>query len=75
MLVIRELLSGLGEAHSAYVTTLLLRRAGRERALRRPERLARRRDLTLDERSGGLDGIDLTSELPIVTGYAQCARG
>jgi aspartate kinase len=28
MLQIRELLSGLGEAHSAFVTTLLLQRAG-----------------------------------------------
>ena len=28
MMIVRELLSGLGEAHSAYVTTLMLKRAG-----------------------------------------------
>jgi aspartate kinase len=76
MLTIRELLSGLGEAHSAYVSTLLLRRHNVN---------ARFVDLTgwrdesqpdLDERiDRGFEDIDLTRELPIVTGYAQCREG
>lgn len=76
MLEIRELLSGLGEAHSAFITTLLLRRAG---VNARFVDLSGWRDeggCTLEERiEGGLSDIDLTSELPIVTGYAQCREG
>ncbi|ANK81917.1 MAG: aspartate kinase [Rhizobiales bacterium NRL2] len=76
MLQIRELLSGLGEAHSAFVTTLMLQRAGLN---------ARRVDLTgwrddgdvsLDERiTSAMEGVDPMSEMPIVTGYAQCVDG
>ncbi len=76
MLVIRELLSGLGEAHSAFVTTLMLRRAG---VNARFVDLSGWRDegaYTLQERiSAGLSDVDLTTELPIVTGYAQCREG
>ena len=71
-----ELLSGLGEAHSAFVTATLLRRHGVN---------ARFVDLTgwrdesqpdLDERlDRGFEDIDLARELPIVTGYAQCKEG
>ena len=76
MLTTRELLSGLGEAHSAFTTVLLLRRHGVN---------ARFVDLTgwrddnhpdLNERiTGAFSEIDLSRELPIVTGYAQCREG
>ncbi|MBC7156192.1 MAG: aspartate kinase [Rhodobacteraceae bacterium] len=76
LLSIRELLSGLGEAHSAHVTALALRRHGIE---------ARCVDLSgwrddagpdLDTRlKTGLADIDITTEMPIVTGYAQCREG
>ncbi len=76
MMTLRELLSGLGEAHSAFVTSLLLQRAGVN---------ARFVDLTgwrdenqpyLEDRlTSALANIDLASELPIVTGYAQCREG
>ncbi|WP_255356632.1 aspartate kinase [Thioclava sp. SK-1] len=76
MLAMREMLSGLGEAHSAFVTTLMLNRSGVD---------ARFVDLSgwrdeghpdLDQRlTEGLTGIDLTTEMPIVTGYAQCTEG
>ena len=76
MSVTRELLSGLGEAHSAFVSTLLLQRSG---VNARFVDLSGWRDDTvcnLEERiNNGLGGIDLTSELPIVTGYAQCTEG
>jgi aspartate kinase len=76
MTAIRELLSGMGEAHSARVLALLLRRRGVN---------ARMIDLTgwrderhpdLEARIGeGLEDVDLASEMPIVTGYAQCREG
>ncbi|EAR51505.1 Aspartate/glutamate/uridylate kinase [Oceanicola granulosus HTCC2516] len=76
LMVIRELLSGLGEAHSAFVTALMLQRRG---VAARFVDLTGWRDeaeKTLEQRiAAGLDEVDLTSELPIVTGYAQCTEG
>lgn len=72
----RELLAGLGEAHSAHSTCLLLRERGVNAALV---------DLTLwnDNDPRSLDGritealgpIDFTDTLPIVTGYVGCKGG
>ena len=76
MAIIRELLSGLGEAHSAFVTSVLLRRHG---IAARFVDLSGWRDesaLSLDERiTGALETVDFSREMPIVTGYAQCAEG
>ena len=73
---VRELLASLGEAHSAHNTTLLLNSHGVN---------ARFVDLTgwrddaqqdLDERvRTAFRDIDLSSVLPIVTGYTQCNGG
>lgn len=72
----RELLSGLGEAHSAYVTTLLLQRAGVNARFVDLSGWRDDGDITLDDRiKGALEGIDIAAEMPIVTGYAQCAEG
>ena len=76
MMVFRELLSGLGEAHSAFVATLLLNRAGVAARFVDLTGWRDERELTLEERlTIGLEGIDLKVELPIVTGYAQCSEG
>lgn len=76
MLHTRELLSGLGEAHSAFVTTLMLQRAGIQA---RFVDLSGWRDtgqVTLEERiTGAMAGVDPQTEMPIVTGYAQCTEG
>ena len=76
MLHTRELLSGLGEAHSAFVTTLMLQRVGIQA---RFVDLSGWRDtdqVTLEERiTGAMAGVDPTTEMPIVTGYAQCTEG
>lgn len=76
MQTIRELLSALGEAHSANNLALLLRRHG---VNARFVDLTGWRDETqpgLEERIGSAFGeIDLGNELPIVTGYAQCREG
>lgn len=76
MLVIRELLSGLGEAHSAFVTTLLLQRAGVNARFIDLSGWRDEREHDLFERiAAGLGDVDLTTEMPIVTGYAQCTEG
>ncbi|MGD9865853.1 MAG: aspartate kinase, partial [Pseudodonghicola sp.] len=76
MMVIRELLSGLGEAHSAFAVTLMLQRAG---VNARFVDLSGWRDEQEHDLRGrilsGLEQLDLNSELPIVTGYAQCTEG
>lgn len=76
MLQIRELLSGLGEAHSALVATLLLQRAGVNARLVDLSGWRDEDELTLDERiTRAMRGIDPAVEMPIVTGYAQCSEG
>ncbi len=76
MLTIRELLSGLGEAHSAFVTSLLLNREG---VNARAVDLTGWRDdevVTLEERiTRAFEDVDFATELPVVTGYAQCKGG
>ena len=76
LMTVRELLAGIGEAHSAHSTALLLR----DRDVN-----AEFVDLTLwdqddlrslDARIGdAFAAIDLTATLPIVTGYAGCEGG
>ncbi|GGO59657.1 aspartate kinase [Roseovarius pacificus] len=76
MMLTRELLSGLGEAHSAHVATLALRRAGINARCVDLSGWRDEREMTLDERiEDALADVDVTAELPIVTGYAQCAEG
>ena len=75
LLTVREMLASLGEAHSAFNTALLLNLHGvRARMID----LTGWRDegqYTLDQAiEQALADVDLTSELPIVTGYAQCSE-
>lgn len=76
LLHIRELLSGLGEAHSAHVAVLLLQRAGVNARLVDLTGWRDDGEVTLQERlDRGMEGIDPETEMPIVTGYAQCREG
>ncbi len=76
MMIIREMLSGLGEAHSAFVASLLLRRRGVNARFVDLSGWRDEGEYSLEERiENGLKGIDVTSEMPIVTGYAQCVEG
>ena len=76
MLQIRELLSGLGEAHSAFVTTQMLQRAGVNARLVDLSGWRDQGDVSLEERiNSAMSGVDPATEMPIVTGYAQCAEG
>lgn len=76
LMQIRELLSGLGEAHSALVTVLFLQRAGVNARLVDLSGWRDDGEVSLEERlRRGMDGIDTDTEMPIVTGYAQCREG
>ncbi|MCW8842741.1 MAG: aspartate kinase [Rhodobacteraceae bacterium] len=76
MLIVRELLSGLGEAHSAFVTSLMLQRAGVNARFVDLSGWRDETECSLTERiAGGFADVDLTREMPIVTGYAQCREG
>ncbi|WP_407496171.1 aspartate kinase [Pseudooceanicola sp. MF1-13] len=76
LLQVRELLSGLGESHSAYVTVMLLNRAGVNARLVDLSGWRDEGDICLDDRiQNAMKRVDVTTEMPIVTGYAQCAEG
>ncbi len=76
LLTVREMLAGVGEAHSAFNTALRLQAEGIN---------ARFIDLTgwrdpdvwpLDDKlERSLSALDLERELPICTGYTQCREG
>ena len=73
---VREMLAGLGEAHSAHCTTLLLRDRGVNAVLVDLTRRDADELPTLDARiAAGLAGIDVATRMPIVTGYAACEGG
>lgn len=72
----RELLAGLGEAHSAQSMTLLLRDRGVNAVLVDLTLWNQDDPQSLDERIvAALQSIDLATTLPIVTGYAGCEDG
>src|SRR5690606_3486937 len=76
LVTVREMLAGLGEAHSAQSTALLLRDRG-VNAVFVDLTLWREDDpLTVDQRiRDALSPLDLSKQLPIVTGYAGCEGG
>lgn len=76
LITVREMLAGLGEAHSAHSTALLLRDRGVnavfvDLTLWNEAELA-----SLDTHIGeAFASIDLATQMPIVTGYAGCEGG
>lgn len=76
MQTIREMLSALGEAHSANNLALLLRRRGVNARFVDLTGWRDAEQLSLDERIvAAFSDVDPATELPIVTGYAQCREG
>lgn len=76
LVTVRELLAGLGEAHSAHSTALLLRDRGVNAAFVDLTPWDSEDMPTLDERiTRAMADIDLATTLPIVTGYAGCREG
>ncbi len=74
---VREMLASLGEAHSAHNAVLRLRAEGVNAEFVDLTGWDSQADpLPLDEQvKAALADIDLTSTLPIVTGYARCKEG
>ena len=73
---IRELLSSLGEAHSAFNTALLLGDEGVNARFIDLTGWREQKSWSLDQKiNNALAQFRLDGELPVVTGYAQCAEG
>lgn len=73
---VKEILSSIGEAHSAFNTALLLRKKGVAATCVDLTGWRDGRALNLEDRiSEAFDEIDVSRELPIVTGYASCTEG
>ncbi|WP_300536845.1 aspartate kinase [Sphingosinicella sp.] len=76
LVTVREMLAGLGEAHSAHSTALLLRDRGINAVLVDLTQCDQNDIDTLDARIlKALEPIDLSTQMPIVTGYAGCEGG
>jgi len=73
---IREMLAGLGEAHSAFNTVLMLRARGMEARFVDLTGWRDEHQIELEARIDACLGpVQLHCELPIVTGYTQCCHG
>lgn len=73
---VREMLSALGEAHSAHNTSLLLQQHDVNATFLDLTGWRDDSEQTLDGRiTNALEDIDLQTTLPIVTGYAHCRDG
>ncbi|AWB65116.1 aspartate kinase [Saccharobesus litoralis] len=73
---VREMLASIGEAHSAWNTAKLLQRDGINACFVDLTGWQTEQHIPLDERiKRAFDKIDLTNQLPIVTGYAHSEDG
>lgn len=73
---VREMLASIGEAHSAWNTAELLQRDGVNACFVDLSGWQSIKHVSLDERIRlAFDSIDLTKQLPIVTGYAHTENG
>ncbi|KAA0875178.1 aspartate kinase [Nitrincola tapanii] len=76
LLRVREMLASLGEAHSAFNTVLALKRAGVNARFVDLSGWQQEAPLSFDEMiCSHFAEMDLSRELPIVTGYVHCAEG
>jgi aspartate kinase len=76
LMTVREMLSAIGEAHSAYNTYSILRSMGINTRFVDLTGWLETDNFTFDEKIlHHFAGIDYTRELPIVTGYTQCREG
>lgn len=76
LLTVREMLSGIGEAHSAHNLMLRLRRQGVDAVFVDLTGWRESEKKSLEQRVvDAFANLDLTRQLPVVTGYAQCEEG
>lgn len=75
LLTVRELLASIGEAHSAYNLAELLKNHGVNTKFVDLTGWDIKQKMPLDEHiTKAFSGIDFTTTLPIVTGYAHCSE-
>lgn len=73
---VREMLASIGEAHSAWNTTQLLRRDGINACLVDLTGWNTGHHMSLDDRIlSAFKNVDLNTQLPVVTGYAHSEKG
>jgi len=73
---VREMLAGVGEAHSAFNTALLLQSEGINARFVDLSGWREPGNLPLDEKIQTVfSSYDMAIEMPIVTGYTQCTEG
>jgi aspartate kinase len=76
LMTIREMLSAVGEAHSAYNTAQILTSKGINARFVDLSGWREAANYTLDDKIRfNFQGIDLKKELPIATGYTYCKEG
>jgi aspartate kinase len=76
MTTVREMLAAIGEAHSAYNTSLLLKERGVNARFVDLTGWREEHRMPLDDKiREAFDEVDLTCELPIVPGYVKCEEG
>jgi aspartate kinase len=76
LMTVREMLASLGEAHSAWNMTQLLKAEGVNARFIDLSGWKSSASMTIDEHiKQKLSDVDLDKELPIVTGYVHCAAG
>jgi aspartate kinase len=76
LVTVREMLASIGEAHSAWNTSMLLQRDGVNAYFVDLTGWKSDKHMTLDERIRlAFKNIDLQQQLPIVTGYAHSDQG
>ncbi len=76
LVTVKEVLSSVGEAHSAFNTALLLQQRGVRATYIDLTGWRDEESPSLEQRiEAALNGVDLSQELPIVTGYASCPDG
>jgi len=76
LMTVREMLSAIGEAHSAHNTYLILKSMGVNARLVDLSGWMDTEQRSLDETiNKAFDNIDVSTELPVVTGYTQCREG
>ncbi len=76
MPVIREMLSAIGEAHSAFNTTNILKNRNVNAVFIDLSGWKEEQNLPFDEKiRSEFEGLDVIATLPIVTGYTKCEEG
>jgi aspartate kinase len=76
LMTVREMLSAVGEAHSAHNTFQILSNTGVNARLVDMSGWMETESLPLDDKiRHHFKGIDLSAELPVVTGYTHCKGG